>query len=60
MGAVESILTWLLIASVMFLFLLAAAFSKKTCPYCRARIERKAIVCPRCTRDIPRAPTKAY
>lgn len=26
---------------------------EKTCPYCKSKIPRKAIVCPKCTRDLP-------
>jgi hypothetical protein len=29
--------------------------STKVCPWCRSRIDERASVCPKCTRDIKRA-----
>ena len=38
------------------LLLLAMLFSRpeKVCPYCQSSIDRQALVCAKCTRELPR------
>jgi hypothetical protein len=48
-----------LVAGAPILLLVVIVYGAKTCPYCRARIPRKAVVCSHCCRDVPARPVKA-
>lgn len=44
---------------IPLLFLGTLIYGEKTCPYCRKRINRKAVRCSYCCKDVPPRPTKA-
>lgn len=48
-----------LIVGAPILLVVTVVYGAKTCPYCRARIPRKAIVCSHCCRSVPRQPARA-